>query len=413
MSAQEMPAQQLRFPDGESIDWKALDLAAPTPEHALLADTLRSFVEREVEPQAQEADRSEEFNRDLFNRAGELGLLGVTLPEEYGGAGLDATAAVQISEILSTSDPGFALAVLAHSYLYAQNVNVNGSEAQKQHFLPKAASGEWVCGLCMTEPEVGTDVLAMRTSARRDGDRYLLTGRKTFITNGGVSDTELGDAFIVYAATAPREISSFLVEKGAPGFSLGQKWVDKLGMRASFTAELVFDEVPVPAEHMMGEPGDGTMHMMRNLEFERLVLAAQAVGIAQRCIEVMLAYSGERKAFGQPIRDFGQIQRHIAEAFSEYRAARAFVYDVARRIDLRATGQRIDADATKLFASQVAKRAADSAIQVLGGAGYMGENVVSRLWRDAKLIEIGGGTLEAHHKNLVKELSRNPAAVRA
>ena len=264
-----------------------------------------------------------------------------------------------------------------------------------------------------TQSGVGTDVLSMSSTATLDGDHYRLNGRKTFITNGGVNERETGDAFIVYAATAPREISSFLVRKGMPGFSLGQKWTDKLGMRASFTAELVFDDVPVPVTNRMGEPGEGTLHMMRNLELERLVLAGQSLGIAERCIEVMLEYSGERKAFGQPIRGFGQIQRHIAEAFAEYRAARTFVYDVARRLDLKKAGQRIDADATKLFASQMAKRAADAAIQVLGGYGYMGEYVVSRLWRDAKLIEIGGGTLEAHHKNLTNELAKNPAAIRS
>ncbi len=408
-----MAALQVRPPESDAIDWSDLDLTAPTPEHIMLAETLRTFVEREVEPQALASDRDEFFNRPLFQKAGDLGLLGVTLPEEFGGAGLDATAAVQVSEILSTSDPAFAMAVLAHSYLFAQNLSINGSEAQKAEFLPPAASGEWIGGLCMTEPEVGTDVLAMSTRATRDGDSYRITGTKTFITNGGVDENETGDAFIVYAATAPREISSFLVRKGMPGFSLGQKWTDKLGMRASFTAELVFDEVPVPVANRMGKPGEGTLHMMRNLELERLVLAAQSLGIAPRCIDVMLKYSGERKAFGREIRSFGQVKRHIAEAFAEYRAARSFVYDVARRLDLRKSGQRVDADATKLFASQMAKRAADSAIQVQGGYGYMGEYVVSRLWRDAKLIEIGGGTLEAHHKNIVNELSKNPATIRA
>jgi isovaleryl-CoA dehydrogenase len=387
------------------------DLFAPTPEHALLAHTLRGFVEREVEPQAAEHDRVERFNHALFRRAGELGLLGVTIPEEYGGAGLDAVAAVQVCEALSTSDPGFALAVLAHAILFAQNVAVNGSELQKKHVLPRTVSGEWIGGLCMTEPEVGTDVLALRTTARRDGDVYRVTGRKTFITNGGVSETELGDCFIVYAATAPGVISSLLVEKGMPGFRLGQKWKDKLGMRASFTAELVFDDVPVPVTNRMGEEGEGTLHMMRNLEIERLALAAMSLGIAQRALRVMVDYANERRAFGRPIREFGQIQRHVAESFAEWRAARTFVYDVARRLDLAGAGQRLDADATKLFASQMAKRAADAAIQVLGGYGYMGEYVVSRLWRDAKLLEIGGGTLEAHHKNLAKELARDPAAL--
>ncbi len=388
------------------------DLFAPSPEHAMLADTLREFVEREVEPQAAAHDRDERFNVELFRRAGELGMLGVTIPEEYGGAGLDAVAAVQVCEALSSSDPGFALSALAHSYLFANNVAVNGSELQKKHVLPRAATGEWIGGLCMTEPEVGTDVLSLRTQARREGDVYRLTGTKTFITNGGIADGELGDCFIVYAATAPGQITSFLVEKGMPGFRLGQQWKDKLGMRASFTAELVFDDVPVPIGNRMGEDGEGTLHMMRNLEIERVTLAAMSVGIAARSLRVMVDYANQRKAFGRPIRDFGQIQRYIAETYAEYRAARSFVYDCAGQLSLQGSGQRLDADATKLFASQVGKRAADAAIQVLGGYGYMGEYVVSRLWRDAKLIEIGGGTLEAHHKNISKELGRNPAILR-
>jgi isovaleryl-CoA dehydrogenase len=396
-----------RSPAGAPADsWRRFDLLAPTPEHQLLADTLREFVTREVEPQAAEHDRSETFNHALYRRAGELGLLGVTLPEEYGGAGLDATAAVQLFEALSTADPGFALAVLAHAMLFAQNVNVNGSELQRKHVLPRAASGEWIGGLCMTEPEVGTDVIAMRTRARRQGDAYVIDGTKTFITNGGIDEHTLGDAFVVYAATGPREITAFLVEKGMPGFRLGQKWRDKLGCRASFTAELVFDGVRVPVGNRLGEEGGGTLAMMRNLEIERLTLAAMSVGIALRCVDVMLDYASQRRSFGVPLREHGQIQRYIAESYAELRVARTFVYDVARRFELDATGQRIDADAAKLFASQAGKRAADAAIQVLGGNGYMGEYVVERLWRDAKLLEIGGGTLEAHQKNLVKDLSR-------
>ena len=389
-------------------DWRRRDLAAPTPEHELLARTLEDFVAREVEPQAAEHDRSERFNHALFLRAGELGLLGLTLPEEHGGAGLDATAAVQVFEALSGSDPGFALAVLAHSVLFAQNVYVNGDEALCRRVLPLAASGEWIGGVCMTEPEVGTDVLAMRTRARRDGDAYVLDGVKTFITNGGIDERTLGDAFVVYAATAPRSLTAFLVEKGMPGFRLGQKWRDKLGMRASFTAELVFEGVRVPLANRLGGEGQGTLAMMRNLEIERLSLAAMSVGIARRCIAVMIRHANERRSFGVPLREHGQIQRHLAETFAETRAARALVYDVARRFDLRATGQRVEADAAKLFAAQVGKRAADAAIQVLGGQGYMGENAVERLWRDAKLLEIGGGTLEAHHRNLTKDLCRDP-----
>jgi isovaleryl-CoA dehydrogenase len=387
----------------------SFDLFAPTAEHVLLAQTLREFVAREVEPQAAQHDRDETFNLALFRQAGALGLLGVTIGEEYGGAGLDATAAVQLFEALSTSDPGFALAVLAHSVLFAQNVNVNGNELQKKHVLPRAVSGEWVGGLCMTEPEVGTDVLAMRTRARREGDVYVLDGTKTFITNGGLDEKTLGDAFVVYAATGERSLSSFLVEKGMPGFRLGQKWKDKLGMRASFTAELVFEGVRVPVANRLGEEGAGTLAMMRNLEIERLTLAAMSLGIAQRCLSVMIDWANQRKSFGVPIREHGQVQRYIAESYAEWRAARCLVYETSRRFDLGSAGQRIDADAAKLFASQAGKRAADAAIQVLGGYGYMGENVVERLWRDAKLLEIGGGTLEAHHKNVARDLTQDPA----
>jgi isovaleryl-CoA dehydrogenase len=390
-------------------DWQRLELFSPTPEHRLLAGTLAEFVAREVEPQAAQHDRDETFNHALFRRAGEIGLLGVTLPEEHGGAGMDATAAVQLFEALSTADPGFALAVLAHSILFAQNVAVNGNELQRKQVLPRSASGEWIGGLCMTEPAVGTDVLAMRTRARRDGDAYLLDGTKTFITNGGIDERTQGDAFVVYAATAPRQLTAFLVEKGMPGFRLGQKWRDKLGMRASFTAELVFEGVRVPTANRLGAEGEGTLAMMRNLEVERLTLAAMSVGIAQRCLRVMIDWANQRQSFGRPLREHGQIQRYVAESYAEYRAARTFVYDVARRFDLAATGQRIEADAAKLFAAQVGKRVADAAIQVLGGYGYMGENVVERLWRDAKLLEIGGGTLEAHHRNLVKDLCRDPS----
>jgi isovaleryl-CoA dehydrogenase len=393
------------------IDWRRFELYAPTDEHRLLADTLREFVEREVEPQAAEHDREEKFNLPLFRRAGDLGLLGATLPEAFGGSGLDATAAVQIYEALSTSDPGFALAVLAHAILFAQNLTVNGDDEQRRRILPPVARGERVGGLCMTEPEVGTDVLAMRTRAKRDGDVYVIDGTKTFITNGGLDDDTLGDVFVVYAATGESELTSFLVEKGTEGFRLGQKWRDKLGCRASFTAELIFDGARVPAANRLGEEGQGTLQMMRNLEIERLTLAAMALGIAQRSVRTMVAYANERRSFGVLLREHGQIQRYIAESFAEMRSSRAFVYDTARRIDLSATGQRVDADAAKLVATQMAKRAADNAIQVLGGQGYMGENVVERLWRDAKLLEIGGGTLEAHHKNLTKDVCRNPALV--
>jgi isovaleryl-CoA dehydrogenase len=389
-----------------------LDLFAPTNEHRLLADTMHTFVRDEVEPQAAQFNREERFNRSLFRRAGELGLLGLTVPERAGGSGMDAVAAVIVHEALSTADPGFCLAYLAHAVLFVNNFARNASAAQAARVLPKVVSGEWVGGMCMTEPDAGTDVLGMRTRAVRDGDHYVLNGRKIFITNGAIDDRTTGDVFLVYAKTDSK-ISTFLVENGFPGFSLGQRQHDKLGMRASMTAELVFDNCIVPAANLVGTEGDSVKHMMRNLEIERVTLAAMSLGIAMRCLTVMVEYANQRHAFGVPIREHGQIQRHIAESYAEFKAARCYVYEVARRLDLDSYGNRVDADGVKLFAARIAKEIADRAIQVLGGYGYMGEYVVERLWRDAKLLEIGGGTAEAHQKNMTKDLCRAPELIRS
>ena len=391
---------------------RSLDLFAPTEEHRILSSTLYDFVEKEVEPQADKYNREEKFNRALFRQAGELGLLGLTVPEQHGGAGQDALAAVMVHEALSTADPGFALAYLAHTVLFVNNFYRNASDRQRQRILPRVISGEWIGGMCMTEPDAGTDVLGMRSRARREGDHYILDGRKTFITNGAIDDQTLGDVFLVYARTGERGISTLVVERDSPGFSLGQRWKEKLGVRASITAELVFDHCLVPVDNLIGREGDSLKHMMRNLEIERLTLAAMSLGIALRCLEVMVAYANERKAFGVPIREHGQIQRHIAESYAEFKAARCYVYDVARRLDFNSFGNRVDADAAKLFAARTAKEIADRAIQVLGGYGYMGEYVVERLWRDAKLLEIGGGTIEAHQKNITKDLARAPELIR-
>ena len=397
--------------DEQAAAWRSLNLFAPTDEHRLLADTLQTFVTEEVEPQAAEFNRAERFNLPLFRRTGELGLLGLTVPEADGGAGLDAVAAVMVHEALSAADPGFCLAYLAHAILFVNNFARNANAAQRARVLPKAISGQWIGGMCMTEPEAGTDVLGMRSTAVREGDHYVLNGRKMFITNGAIDDRTLGDVFIVYAKTNGA-ISTFVVEKGFPGFALGQRLHDKLGVRASMTAELVFDQCLVPVDNLIGREGESAKHMMRNLEIERLTLAAMSLGIAQRCLEVMVGYASERKAFGVPIREHGQIQRHIAESYAEFKAARCYVYDVARRLDLSSYGNRVDADAAKLFTARIAKEIADRAIQVLGGYGYMGEYVVERLWRDAKLLEIGGGTVEAHQKNITKDLARAPELIR-
>jgi isovaleryl-CoA dehydrogenase len=385
------------------------DLFNPTSEHRALRELVRSFTEREVDPQAESFDHAERFNIELFRQLGELGLLGITVEERFGGSGLDPVAAVIAHEELSAADPGFALAYLAHSMLFANNLQVNGNDEQRSKYLPDACTGKKVCGMCMTEPGAGTDVLGMQTTASKKGDRYVLNGAKMWITNGAVNDTELGDTFLVYARIVgqPRnQLSMFIVEKGFPGFSLGQKIKGKLGMRASTTAELVFEDCEVPAENLVGSEGAATMCMMRNLEIERVTLAAMSLGIARRSVEVMNRYASERTSFGKPLRDFGQIQRYISQSYAEFMAGRAYTYYTASAMKLDEPGHRLDSDGVKLFTSTMAKDIADRAIQVLGGYGYVAEYAVERLWRDAKLLEIGGGTLEAHQKNMCRELQR-------
>ena len=384
------------------------DLFTKSEEHGALRDMVRQFTADHVEPQAQEYDRAETFNRELFNQCGELGLLGLTVSEEYGGSGMDAAAACVVHEELSYSDPGFCLAYLAHSLLFVNNLAVNGTEEQKKKFLPRVCTGEIIGGMGMSEPAVGTDVLGLTTKAVKDGDDWILNGQKMWITNGCVDDTTLGDVFLIYARTSESAtgISLFLVEKGMEGFSLGQRIKDKLGMRASGTAELVFEDVRLPAENLVGEVNGAVSCMMRNLEIERVGLAAMSVGIARRCVDVMNVYAKDRKAFGHPLNAFGQIQRHVGESYAKYMAAKCYTYNVANCLDLNATGNRLETDGVKLFASTMGKEVADSAIQALGGYGYVGDYKVERLWRDAKLLEIGGGTVESHHKNMVRELAR-------
>lgn len=369
---------------------------------------IRGFVEAEVEPQANKHNRLEMMNLPLFLKLGELGMFGVTVPEEYGGSGMDATAAVIVHEELSSSDPAFCLSYLAHSMLFVNNLARNGSEAQKKLWLPAVCEGSKIGGMCMSEPGAGTDVLGMQTTAVKDGTDYILNGAKMWITNGTIDGKETGDCYLAYARTGkgPRDVTLFLIEKGMPGFTLGQKIEDKLGMRASMTAELVFQDVRVPASNIVGTEGGAVSCMMRNLEIERVTLAAMSLGIARRCIEDMNRYANERKAFGSKLNSFGQMQRFIAESYAEYQAGRSYVYQTALNLDLDTEGNGLDADGTKLYCGTMAKNVADRAIQVMGGYGYVGEYNVERLWRDSKLIEIGGGTNEAHHKNMVRDLSR-------
>lgn len=378
------------------------DIYNPTDIHEALRKTVAQFGKAELEPQAIEYDESEGFNETLFRRLGsELNLFGLTVDEDDGGVGLDPVASVIVCEELSRFDPGFTLSYLAHEVLFTNNFYHSSNQEQKDRFLADVISGKRIAGIAMTEPGAGTDVLAMKTTATKKGDSYILNGTKQFITNGTI-----GEIFFVYAKLDinERHVSAFVVEKGGKGFSVGRK-EQKMGMRASPTTQLVFDDFEVPAKNLIGEENHALRHMMRNLEIERITLAAQSIGIARRCIEEMVSYAKERKAFGSPLVDFGQIQAHIAESFAEMNAARAFLYDIAHRItpDSR---ESLGAASVKLFATQMAERVARRAIQVLGGYGYTREYPVERLLRDAILLSIGGGTNEAMQKNIIKDLTR-------
>jgi isovaleryl-CoA dehydrogenase len=308
------------------------------------------------------------------------------------------------------------LAYLAHSMLFVNNLAVNGSEEQKKKYLPKVCSGEHIGCMAMSEPNVGTDVMGLETTAKLEGGDYVIDGQKMWITNGCIDDAGTpADLVWLYAKTGERDgrnqVSTFLIEKGSPGYQVGQKIRDKTGMRASNTAELVFANCRVPKSALVGSEGSSVHHMMRNLEIERVTLAAMSLGIARRSLEVMNRYAQERRAFGRSLSAFGQIQRHIAESYAELRACQTYVYETARRMDLNSGGNRLDSDGVKLITTTLAKNIADRAIQVLGGYGYVGEYVVERLWRDAKLLEIGGGTLEAHQKNITRDLAKSPDVI--
>jgi isovaleryl-CoA dehydrogenase len=370
----------------------------PTEEHQMLREMVAEFTANEVEPQAAKHDEAGVLNVALLRQMGELGLLGITIPDEHGGAGMDAVAAVIVHHELSKSDPGFCLAYLAHSMLFVNNFYYAAGDQLRDKYLPKVLTGEWIGGMGMTEPGAGTDVLGMTTIAVREGDHYRLNGTKTYITNGCE-----GYCFLVYAKLDGK-VTAFIVDRDCSGFSTSHH-IDKLGMRGSTMSELIFDDCLVPVENLVGNEGEGLMHMMRNLEIERLTLAAMSVGIADRCVDIMVNYGNERQSFGSPINRYGQIQRYIAEGYAMTEAAKCLVYNVSR--DVSPTSRnRIGSDAAKLFAAPVGKIVADYAMQVMGGAGYCREYPVERLWRDAKLLEIGGGTLEAHQKNLTKDLTR-------
>ncbi|HEV7371838.1 isovaleryl-CoA dehydrogenase [Arenibaculum sp.] len=369
------------------------------------ADMLRAQVENfaadEIAPRAADIDRSNEFPADLWRKLGDLGLLGITVEEELGGAGMGYLEHVVAMEEISRASASVGLSYGAHSNLCVNQIRRNGSEEQKRRYLPKLISGEHVGALAMSEPGAGSDVVSMRTRADRKGDRYVLNGSKMWITNGPDADVA-----VVYAKTepdaGPRGITAFLVEKGFKGFSTAQK-LDKLGMRGSNTGELVFQDCEVPEENVLGRLNEGVRVLMSGLDYERAVLAGGPLGIMQACMDVVVPYVHERKQFGKPIGEFQLMQGKLADMYVTMNACRAYVYAVAKSID-RGEVTRKDAAGAILFAAEKATWMALEAIQCLGGNGYINEYPTGRLLRDAKLYEIGAGTSEIRRMLIGREL---------
>jgi len=359
----------------------------------MLQDSVRQFSSQELTPCIEKLDDEQGFNRNAFFKMGELGLLGVTVAEEDGGAGLDAVSATLIMEEMGAADASTTLSYLAHSILCVNQIGKNGTPEQKKKYLPKLISGEWIGGMGMSEPDAGSDALGMKTKASRQGDLYLLNGSKTWITNG-----PNGDIFYCYARTGEQrnDISTFLIERGTPGFSTGKKF-SKMGMRASPTGELVFANCRIPENQRVGQEGKSIKMMMQNLDLERITISGISLGIARSSIEVATQYAKERKAFGKPIGAFQQIQERLTEASAWYEACRSLTYQAAKLWDL---GLMKDKEASmmaakaKLQSAQMATQVSLDAIQILGGYGYTREFPVERYMRDAKLIEIGAGTNE-------------------
>jgi isovaleryl-CoA dehydrogenase len=385
--------------------WKGFDFGLG--ENAdLMRESAEKFSQAQIAPRADEIDRTNTFPRDLWPQLGAMGLLGVTVEEEYGGAGLGYLEHCVAMEEISRASASVGLSYGAHSNLCVNQLRRNGTEAQKRKYLPGLISGEHVGALAMSEPGAGSDVVSMRTRADKKGDRYVLNGSKFWITNGPLAET-----LIVYAKTdpaaGPRGITAFIIEKGMKGFSTAQK-LDKLGMRGSDTCELVFTDCEVPEENVLGRVGEGVTVLMSGLDYERAVLAAGPLGIMQACLDVVVPYVHERKQFGQPIGSFQLMQGKLADMYVTMNAAKAYVYAVAKACD-RGETTREDAAGAILFAGEKATEIALDAIQCLGGNGYINDYPTGRLLRDAKLYEIGAGTSEIRRMLIGRELFEKTA----
>jgi len=377
----------LNFDLGEDID--------------LLRDQVFQFAQNEIAPLAEEADANNQFPNALWPKLGEMGLLGVTVSEQYGGADMGYLAHTIAMEEVSRASAGIGLSYGAHSNLCVNQIFRNGNDEQREKYLPKLVSGEHIGALAMSEPNAGSDVVSMKLRAQKRGDKYILNGNKMWITNGPDAHT-----FVIYAKTdpqaGPKGITAFIVERDFPGFTCAQK-LDKLGMRSSNTCELVFQDCEVPAANILGKEGEGVRVLMSGLDYERLVLSGGPLGIMQACMDVVVPYIHDREQFGQSIGQFQLVQGKVADMYTQMNAARAYVYTVAKSCD-RGDTTRKDAAGAILYSAELATKMALDAIQLLGGNGYINEYSTGRLLRDAKLYEIGAGTSEIRRMLIGREL---------